>query len=235
MNSSTEIKLDDARPPAAFDGRPGAAAAIRVLVVDDHPMIRLGLAAMVRAERDFEFVGEAAHGRDAISVAQATRPDVVLLDLVMPDLDGVAVVAALRPLLPRTRFVMLTSLMDAATVRRALEAGACGYMLKSASAQELVTIIRAAHAGQRVMSPEATDALIKESREPQLGQDLTPRERELLALMARGMNNQEIAATLTIAVPTVKFHITNILGKLNADNRTEAVLAAIKHRLVAPA
>ena len=234
MNTSTPTPISAAPSTGRGEGAP-VAEPIRVLVVDDHPMIRLGLAAMVRAERDFEIIGEAAHGRDAISIAQATRPDVVLMDIVMPELDGVAVIQALRPLLPTTRFVMLTSLMDAGAIRRAMEAGACGYMLKSASAQELVTVIRAAHAGQRVMSPEATDALIKESREPQIGHDLTPRERELLALMARGMNNQEIAAELSIAVPTVKFHITNILAKLNADNRTEAVLAAMKHRLVPPA
>ena len=208
---------------------------IRVFIVDDHPMIRAGLAAMVRSERDFEMVGEAAHGDDALRMAPSAAPHVLLVDLVMPRLDGVAVIAALRPQLPEARFVILTSLVDPGEVRRAIDAGAFGYLLKNASAQELVTVIRAAHAGQRVLSPEATDALINQARTPQVGQDLTQRERELLALMARGMNNQDIASTLNIALPTVKFHVTNILAKLHADNRTEAVLTALKHRLVAPA
>ena len=212
-----------------------SAPRIRVFVVDDHPMIRAGLGAMVRAERDFEFVGEAEHGRDAVQLAPGTMPDVVLMDLVMPHLDGVGAITALRPLLPKARFVVLTSLVEPGAVRRAMDAGACGYLMKNASAQELVTVIRAAHAGQRVLSPEATDALIDDARTPVVGKDLTQRERELLALMARGLNNQDIADELGIALPTVKFHITNILAKLGADNRTEAVLTALKHRLVPPA
>lgn len=212
-----------------------SAPRIRVFVVDDHPMIRAGLGAMVRAERDFELVGEAEHGRDAVQLAPATTPDVVLMDLVMPQLDGVGAITALRPLLPQARFVILTSLVEPGAVRRAMDAGACGYLMKNASAQELVTVIRAAHAGQRVLSPEATDALIDGARTPVVGKDLTQRERELLALMARGLNNQDIADELGIALPTVKFHITNILAKLGAENRTEAVLTALKHRLVPPA
>lgn len=205
---------------------------IRIFIVDDHPMIRTGLAAMIEAEDDLQFVGEAATGVDAVRRIPAAAPDVVLMDLVMPQMDGIAATAALRKVLPNTRFVILTSLVDAGEVERAIEAGADGYLLKNASAHDLVAVIRAAHAGRRTLAPEVTDALIAHRQHRAPGSDLTQRERELLALMTLGMNNQEIATRLTIAVPTVKFHITNILGKLAANNRTEAVLIAIKHRLV---
>lgn len=205
---------------------------IRVFVIDDHPMIRHGLAAMIRAEREFEWVGDAADGAEAVQTAPPLEPDLLLVDLVMPRLDGVATITALRPRLPRARFVVLTSLLDPAEVRRAMDAGANAYLLKNASAQELVTVMHSAVRGQRVFAPEVTDAMIEQSRSPAPGADLTQRERELLALMARGMSNQEISTLLAIAMPTVKFHVTNILAKLNADNRTEAVLTALRHKLV---
>lgn len=206
---------------------------IRVFVVDDHPMIRHGLAAMLRAETGMQWVGDAGDGTDAIRQAPALRPDVVLMDLVMPRMDGVAAIAALRPLLPRCRFVILTSLLEPAEVKRAIDAGASGYLLKNASSQELVTVIQMAHRGQRVFAPEVTDALAASQKAAAPGDDLTQRERELLALMARGHSNQEISTQLAIAMPTVKFHVTNILAKLHADNRTEAVLIALRHKLVA--
>lgn len=205
---------------------------IRVFVVDDHPMIRTGLAAMIDAEADLERVGEADDGDEALRLLPAAAPDVVLMDLVMPRMDGIAVIEALKPRMPDTRFVVLTSLLEPAQVDRAIEAGATGYLLKNASAHELVGVIRAAAAGRRTLAPEVTDALIAQRQQRVLGADLTQRERELLTLMTRGLNNQEIAAQLAIAVPTVKFHVTNILGKLRADNRTEAVLTALKHKLV---
>lgn len=205
---------------------------IRVFVVDDHPMIRTGLAAMIDAEPDFERVGEAADGEEALRLAPAAAPDVVLMDLVMPRLDGIAAIAALRPRLPKTRFVVLTSVVDPAEIDRAIDAGATGYVLKNAASHDLVAVIRAAAAGRRTLAPEVTDALIARRQQRAPGADLTQRERELLALMTRGLNNQEIAAELAIAVPTVKFHITNILSKLGVDNRTEAVLLALKHKLV---
>lgn len=205
---------------------------IRVFIVDDHPMIRTGLAAMIEAESDLQFAGEAATGRDAVRLIPDASPDVVLMDLVMPQMDGVAATAALRKQMPGTKFVILTSLVEPSEVERAIEAGANGYLLKNASAHDLVSVIRAVHSGRRTLAPEVTDALIARRQQRVPGADLTQRERELLLLMTRGMNNQEIAAELAIAVPTVKFHITNILGKLEADNRTEAVLTAIKHRIV---
>lgn len=206
---------------------------IRVFVVDDHPMIRHGLAAMLKAEPGMQWVGDAPDGTDAVRLAPALEPDVVLMDLVMPRMDGVAAIAALRPQMPRTKFVILTSLLEPSEVRRAMDAGACGYLLKNASSQELVTVIQMAHKGHRVLAPEVTDALVASQKEPAPGSDLTQRERELLALMARGHSNQEISTQLSIAMPTVKFHVTNILAKLHADNRTEAVLVALKHKLVA--
>ena len=206
---------------------------IRVFVVDDHPMIRHGLAAMLKAEQGMTWVGDAADGADAVRGVPSLTPDVVLMDLVMPRMDGVACIRALRPLVPKTRFVILTSLLEATEVRRAMDAGASGYLLKNASSQELVTVIQMAHRGHRVMAPEVTDALVASQKDPSPGSDLTQRERELLALMARGLSNQEISTELSIAMPTVKFHVTNILAKLQADNRTEAVLVALRHKLVA--
>jgi NarL family two-component system response regulator LiaR len=206
---------------------------IRVFVVDDHPMIRHGLAAMIRAEREFEWVGDAADGEDAVRQAPPLAPDLLLVDLVMPRMDGITTIKALKPLLPKAHFVVLTSALEPALVRRALDAGASAYLLKNASAQELVTVMHTAARGHRVLAPEVTDALASGERESATGSDLTQRERELLALMARGLSNQEISTRLTIAMPTVKFHVTNILAKLHADNRTEAVLIALKHKLVA--
>lgn len=205
---------------------------IRIFIVDDHPMVRTGLAAMIEAEDDLEWVGEATTGRDAVRLIPDARADVVLVDLVMPQMDGIAVITALRTSLPSTKFVILTSLVDPSEVERAIEAGANGYLLKNASAHDLATVIRAVHSGRRTLAPEVTDALIARRQQQIPGADLTQRERELLLLMTRGLNNQEIAAELAIAVPTVKFHVTNILSKLAADNRTEAVLTAIKYRLV---
>lgn len=205
---------------------------IRVFVIDDHPMIRHGLASMIHAERDFEWVGDAADGEDALRRAPALAPDLVLVDLVMPGPDGVATIKALKPLLPDAHFVVLTSVLDAGEVRRAMAAGAGAYLLKNASTQELVTVMHSAARGQRVLAPEVSDALIAGERTPTPGADLTQRERELLALMAQGLSNQEISRRLGIAMPTVKFHVTNILAKLHADNRTEAVLTALKYRIV---
>jgi NarL family two-component system response regulator LiaR len=193
---------------------------------------------MIAGEPDLLQVGEAGNGVEAVTMLSALpvaqRPHVVLMDLMMPRLDGIGAISQLRPLLPDTRFLILTSLVEPHEIRRAIEAGASGYLLKNASAHDLVATVRSTHAGRRVMAPEATDAMIAEAQARPPGADLTQRERELLALMTRGLANQDIANALGIALPTVKFHITNILGKLQVDNRTEAVLVALKHRLVPP-
>jgi two-component system, NarL family, response regulator LiaR len=205
---------------------------IRVFVVDDHPMVRSGLAAAIGAQPDFEFVGDAADGQDALQRVPPLLPDVVLMDISMPLLDGISATDQLRRTLPSTKFIMLTSSAEPNEVRRALAAGASGYLLKNASAVELAALIRDAHAGRRVLAPEITEAMVTAALQPAPGADLTPRERELLALVARGLNNQEIAAELSLALPTVKFHITNILSKLHVENRTEAVVKALKHKIV---
>jgi len=205
---------------------------IRIFVVDDHPMVRTGLAAMIQAEPAFVFCGEAASGADALALAPAAQPDVVLMDLVMPQMDGVASTAALLRALPAVRVVVLSSLVDAAEIQRALKAGAAGYISKSASAQELVTVIQNVHRGRRVMSADVTDTLIQAGQADSPGADLSAREREVLRAMARGWSNQVIGRELDITVPTVKFHVTNILSKLGVQNRTEAVLAALRHRLI---
>jgi two-component system, NarL family, response regulator LiaR len=207
---------------------------IRVLIVDDHPLIRSGLAAMINAEPDLEHAGEAGSGEEAVRLAPGLAPDVVLMDQVMSRMDGIAATEVLSKQLPHTKFVILTSLVEPTLVRRAMAAGARGFVLKTASARELVAMIRNVHAGRRVLDAEATDALFDAPQERPPGADLTVRERELLALMARGFNNQQIAAELTIGLPTVKFHVTNIFGKLAVDNRVDAVLAALKHKLVPP-
>ena len=211
-----------------------ASPRIRVFIVDDHPLIRSGLAAMVGAEPDLEHVGEAGSGDEAVRVLPAIAPDVVLMDQVMPMLDGIAATEKLSRRLPATKFVILTSLVEPDLVRRAMAAGARGFLLKTASARELVAMIRNVHAGRRVLDADATDALFEAPKARSPGGDLTPRERELLALMARGRNNQEIATGLAIGLPTVKFHVTNIFGKLGVDNRVDAVLTALKHKLVPP-
>ncbi len=205
---------------------------IRVFLADDHPMVRAGLAGMIQGESGLTLAGEAADGREAVKLIPTLQPDVVLLDMAMPHLDGVGVIEALHASLPDTRFVILSSLLDPLQVDRAVRAGARGYLLKTASAQELVTMIRQVHAGRRVLGPEITDALIANQQRDVPGADLTTRERQLLALMVQGMSNQEIAEAMGIALPTVKYHVTNVLGKLQVDSRTEAVVLALKHKLV---
>ena len=214
----------------------GTMEPIRVYVVDDHPMIRHGLAAMLGSEPDVRWVGEAADGDEALRNAPSLDPHIVLLDMLMPRMDGVAAISALRPLLPQARFVVLAGALEPADVRRAMSAGASGFLLKNATAQELISVIRTAHQGHAVLAPELNHALLREAEAPAAGAatgaDLTQRERELLALMARGLSNHDISKELAIAMPTVKFHVTNILAKLHADNRTEEVLVALRHRIV---
>jgi two-component system, NarL family, response regulator LiaR len=180
-----------------------------------------------------QFVGDAGDGPEALRSAPTLRPDVVLMDLSMPRMDGVATISALRPLLPQARFVVLAGDLPPAEVRRAMAAGASGFLLKNATTHELLNVIRATHRGQATPAPTASDLLTNGEATPAtLGSDLTQRERELLALMARGLSNHDISQALAIAMPTVKFHVTNILAKLHADNRTEAVLAALRLHIV---
>jgi NarL family two-component system response regulator LiaR len=206
---------------------------IRVMLVDDHAVVRSGLAAFLFAFDDLELVAEAGGGREAVRLCEQLQPDVVLMDLVMPEMDGAAATRAIRERWPHIQIVALTSFKEKDLVQGVLEAGAIGYMLKNISADELADAIRAAHAGRPTLAPEAAQALIQAAREPRtLGFDLTEREREVLALMVEGLNNPDIAERLIVSRSTVKFHVSNVLSKLGAASRTEAVSLALKHNLV---
>ena len=206
---------------------------IRVLVVDDHEMVRHGLATFLQAFDDLELAGEAADGDEALRQCAALRPDVILMDLKMPGLDGVEAICAIRSRFSGVRVVALTSFREEGLVQRALQAGAISYLLKNVSADELAAAIRAAHAGRSTLAPEATQDLIENAvKPPAPGRDLTPREREVLALMVRGESNAAIAQHLVVSRATAKAHVSNILTKLGVASRTEAVALAVQHHLV---
>ena len=206
---------------------------IRVLVADDHEMVRRGLATFLRAFADLELAGEAADGAEADRQCAAVQPDVVLMDLKMPGVDGVAATQTIRERFPPIQVIALTSFREEGLVQRALEAGAIGYLLKTVSAEELARAIRAAHAGRPTLAPEAAQDLVRDATKPEVpGHDLTEREREVLRLMADGLNNKEIAQRLVVSESTVKFHVSNILAKLGTTSRTKAVARAVAHHLV---
>lgn len=219
-------------PHAARGAEASRAAAIRVFVVDDYPVARGGLAVMLRNADGIEWVGEAGSAADALREAPAVDPDVVLIDDDLPGMDGVHAAQLLRQQLPRARFLMLMREPDAGLERRASEAGVIDVLPKSAGPEDLTGAIKSAYLGRtplRVVQPPSASA----SRQ-QLGGDLTARERDLLTLLSHGLSNQEISAKLGIAVPTVKFHVSNVMSKLGVENRTSAVLVALRHRLVEP-
>jgi NarL family two-component system response regulator LiaR len=206
---------------------------IRVVIVDDHAVVRSGLAAFLAAYDDLELVGQASGGPEAVQLCERVQPDVVLMDLVMPGMDGAAATRAVRERWPDVQVIALTSFREDELVTGALQAGAIGYLLKNVSADELANAIRAAKAGQPTLAAEAAQALIHTAQAPRPpGHDLTAREREVLALMVQGLNNPEIADRLVVGRSTVKFHVSSILGKLGANSRTEAVAMALQHKLV---
>jgi NarL family two-component system response regulator LiaR len=232
LETSASARLVMNMNTLATQAQAQAPQALRVFVVDDYPMFRRGLAEVLAAERAFLCVGEAEHGAEAIRAAPALRPDVVIVDQEMPGMDGIQAIEALRRVVPAARFVLLASTLEASEVRRAIAAGATCILLKSACSQELVTAIHAAHRGHCLYPPAMAQAMAAGAKSAAVGADLTARERKLLELMARGLANHQISATLAIAVPTVKFHVTNILTKLQVENRTAAVLVALRHKLV---
>jgi len=206
---------------------------IRVMLVDDHTMVRRGLGTFLKAFDDLQLAGEAESGAAAIQLCAEVMPDVVLMDMVMPDMDGAAATRAIRQQFPQVQVIALTSFKEGDLVKNALEAGAIGYLLKDVSADELVKAIRAAHAGRATLSPEAAQALVETANQPPTpGHDLTERELEVLALMVEGLNNTQIAGRLMVSSSTVKSHVSNILSKLGVASRTEAVTLALRSRLI---
>lgn len=208
-------------------------AAIRIVIVDDHPMMRSGIKAILATTRNVEVVGEASSGEEAVPLCQALRPQVVLMDLIMPGMGGVAATQSVRRACPETRVIVLTSFGDSALVQDAIRAGAISYLLKNVSGTVLTEAVVAAASGQPIMADEALRALMEIAANPApLGSDLTEREHEVLEWMVNGLTNAQIAQRISISEATVRFHVGNILSKLEANNRTEAVSIAIKHRLV---
>jgi NarL family two-component system response regulator LiaR len=209
------------------------ATPIRVMIVDDHGVVRRGLTAYLRNQDDLDLVGEAGDGQEALHVCEQVQPDVILMDLVMPELGGVAATRRIRKRWPEVQVIALTSFKEKDLVRDALDAGAISYLLKNVSGSDLAEAIRAAYAGRSTLAPEAVEALVQPAAPASgLGQDLTRRECQVLALLAKGLTNPEIADRLVISHSTVKVHVSHILAKLGASNRGEAIALAIQHGLV---
>lgn len=206
---------------------------IRVMLVDDHQMVRNGLKTFLLVHDDLELVGEASNGEQALTTFERVDPDVILMDMKMPRMDGVEATQALLKRDPDVRIIALTSFKDEDLIRKALEAGAMGYLLKDVDVDELAEAIRAAYRGEPTLAPEAAWVLFKATRRgPELGDDLTEREREVLALLVEGLTNPEIADRLYISDSTVKTHVSNILSKLGVSTRTEAASLALQRGLL---
>jgi NarL family two-component system response regulator LiaR len=207
---------------------------IRVMLVDDHAMVRRGLATFLMVFDDLKLVCEAESGEDAIRRCAETLPDVVLMDMVMPGMDGASATRLIHQQFPAVQVLALTSFKEGELIKNALEAGAIGYLLKDVSADELARAIRAAASGRATLSPEAAQALVETANlPPEPGLDLTEREREVLALMIEGLNNTQIAGRLSVSPSTIKSHVSNVLSKLGVASRTEAVTLALRHKLAA--
>lgn len=208
---------------------------IRIVIADDHTVVRSGLSAFLLAFDDFELVGEAADGKEAVELCETLHPDVVLMDLVMPVMDGAQATREIRERFEDIQVIVLTSFKEDELVEGALQAGAIGYLLKNVSADELADAIRKAHEGKPTLAPEATEALIKATgrkRESGISEELTSREKEVLKMMAEGLSNPEIAQKLFVSRSTVKFHVSSILSKLGAASRTEAVSKALQFKII---
>jgi DNA-binding NarL/FixJ family response regulator len=207
------------------------AVKIRVLLVDDHTVVRQGLRMVMSLEDDLEVVGEAADGREAVEAAASLAPDVVLMDLLMPVMNGVEAIRAIKAAQPEIEAVALTSVLEDRMVIDAVEAGAAGYLLKETGPETLFEAIRAAHRGEVRLDPRAQKRLLREVRTPTMRESLTPRETDTLRLVAKGLANKEIAARLGVSEVTVKTHVSSILSKLDLQSRTQAALFALKEGL----
>lgn len=208
---------------------------IKVMLVDDHNVVRSGLGALLIAYDDLELVAEASSGEEALLLCQENSPDVVLMDLVMPGMDGATATEKILSACPGVKVVALTSFKEKELVQGALRAGAMGYLLKNVTADELAEAIRSAYAGRSTLAPEAAQVLIEstqQKRDSDLVEDLTPREMDVLKLLVDGLSNPQIAEELIVSRSTVKFHVSSILAKLNVSSRTEAVSLALKNKLV---
>ncbi|MDR4925008.1 response regulator transcription factor [Peribacillus simplex] len=208
---------------------------IKVLFVDDHEMVRIGVSAYLSAQSDIEVIGEADNGLKAVELAMELRPDIILMDLVMPEMDGIEATKRIIESWPEAKIIIVTSFLDDEKVYPALEAGATSYMLKTSKASEIARAVRSTFQGQSVLEPEVTGKMMEKLRRPkitQLHDQLTNREMEILLLMTQGKTNQEIADELYIALKTAKVHVSNILSKLAVQDRTQAVIYAFKHSLV---
>ena len=208
---------------------------IRVLIIDDHEKVRLGYSAYLSIQDDIEVIGEAENGLIGYEMALDLRPDIILMDLVMEVMDGIASTKAILNEWPKAKIIIVTSFIDDEKVYPALEAGASSYMLKTSSAHEIAAAIRSTYHGESVLEPEVTDKMLerfsKRNIRP-LHEELTAREREVLLLIAQGYSNQDIADQLFITLKTVKTHVSNILTKLEVDDRTQATIYAFKHHLI---
>ena len=205
---------------------------IRIVIADDHSVVRQGLRLFLGLDPELEVIGEAANGQEALELARKLAPDVVLMDLLMPVMDGITAIGAIRRELPDVEVLALTSVLEDASVVGAVKAGAIGYLLKDTDADELCRAIKAAAAGQVQLAPQAAARLLREVRAPDNPETLTDRETEVLRLLAAGQANKEIARSLTIGEKTVKTHVSNILGKLGVQSRTQAALYAVRIGLV---
>lgn len=205
---------------------------IRIMLVDDHAVVRSGLGAFLSVNPDLELVGEAENGEQAVVRANLLKPDVILMDLMMPVMDGVAATQAIKKQNPQIQIVALTSFQEDELVQNALKAGAVGYLMKNVTARELAAAIKSAKEGKMTLSPEAAQALVRANQQAEESESLTEREVEVLKLMVEGLNNAEIAERLVISLSTVKYHISNILMKLGVDNRVSAVSLALQKKLV---